>query len=43
MASITIKDIPEDIHKKMKRIAFYEGRSLNKQIILLMKKAKEVK
>ena len=37
MPTITVKDIPEDLHAKLKEAAAAEGRSLNKEIILRLK------
>ena len=33
MATITLKDIPDDLHQKLRRRAEVHGRSLNKEII----------
>lgn len=33
MASITIKNIPEDVHCRLKQIAKHGGRSLNQEIV----------
>lgn len=33
MASITIKNIPEDVHRRLKQIAKHQGRSLNQEIV----------
>ena len=34
MPSLTIRDIPEDLHAKLKADAAAHGRSLNKEILL---------
>lgn len=33
MANLTIKDLPDRLHKELKKLAEREGRSLNAQII----------
>ena len=34
MATITLKDIPEELHRKLRKRAELHGRSLNKEIIM---------
>ena len=33
MASLTLKDVPEDLHESLKAEALAHGRSLNKEVI----------
>ena len=33
MASITIKNLPPELHQKLKAVAEHEGRSLNQEIV----------
>lgn len=37
MANITLKDVPEDLHARLKEAAVAEGRSLNKEILVRLK------
>jgi plasmid stability protein len=37
MASITLKDIPEDLHAQLKEEAAAHGRSLSKELLLRLK------
>ncbi len=37
MPSLTIRDIPEDLHERLKSDAAAHGRSLNKEILLRLK------
>ena len=37
MPSLTIRDIPEDLHAQLKAEAAAHGRSLNKEILLRLK------
>lgn len=36
MASVTIKDIPDSVHKELRELAAREGRSLNRFIMQLL-------
>ena len=36
LANLTIKDLPEDVHKELKKAARSQGRSLNSYIISLL-------
>ena len=37
MPSLTIRDIPEDLHTKLKADAAAQGRSLNKEVLIRLK------
>lgn len=39
MASITIKNIPEDVHRRLKQVAKHGGRSLNQEIVQQLRDA----
>ena len=39
MASITIKDIPSKLHRRLKKRAEEEGRSLNKEVLRCLEAA----
>ena len=39
----TLKNIPHEVYEKIKQNALLNGRSINQEIIMLMKKAKEEK
>lgn len=39
MATITLKDIPDELHQKLRRKAEVHGRSLNKEIIASLEQA----
>lgn len=39
MASITVKNIPEDLHRRLKEIAKQGGRSLNQEIVQQLRAA----
>ncbi|MGC8491972.1 MAG: FitA-like ribbon-helix-helix domain-containing protein [Syntrophobacteraceae bacterium] len=39
MPTITIKNIPEDIYARIKESAFEHGRSINGEVIYLLKRA----
>lgn len=39
MASITLKDVPDDLKERNQVLADREGRSLNQQVICLLKRA----
>lgn len=41
MASLTLKQIPEDVMERLRRLAEQERRSLNQQAILLLEQALE--
>jgi len=36
MANITLKDVPEDLHARLRAVARETGRSLNKMILTLL-------
>ena len=36
MTNITLKDVPEDLHARLREIARETGRSLNKMILMLL-------
>lgn len=36
MANITLKDVPEDLHARLRAVAHETGRSLNKMILTLL-------
>lgn len=37
MPSITLKDVPEDVHTALKALAAAHGRSLNREVILRLR------
>ena len=39
MASITLKDIPADLHARLKAEAAASGRSLNREVLVLLRTA----
>jgi len=39
LASLLIKNVPEDLHKKLRERATREHRSLNKEVIVLIEQA----
>lgn len=39
MASLLIKNVPEDLHKKLRERAAREHRSLNKEVIVIIEQA----
>jgi hypothetical protein len=39
MANITLKDMPDDLHKRLRAAAEETGRSLNKMILVLLETA----
>jgi plasmid stability protein len=39
MPSLTIRDIPEDVHAALRQEAAENGRSLNKEVLLILKTA----
>ena len=39
MANITLKDVPEDLHQRLRAAAVETGRSLNKMILTLLETA----
>ena len=39
MANITLKDVPEDLHQRLRAAAVETGRSLNKMILALLESA----
>jgi plasmid stability protein len=41
MANLTIKDVPEKLHKQLKKTAKLEGRSLNSHVIGVLKLSEE--
>ncbi|HPA52707.1 MAG TPA: Arc family DNA-binding protein [Thermoanaerobaculia bacterium] len=41
MPSLTIRDIPEDLHEKLKADAAAQGRSLNKEILIRLRLSTE--
>lgn len=43
MASITLKDIPADLHARLKAEAAASGRSLNREVLVLLRAAMEWK
>ena len=41
MANLTIKDLPEKLHKQLKKTAKSQGRSLNSYVISVLKLSEE--
>ena len=39
MANITLKDVPDDLHERLRAAAQETGRSLNKMILMLLERA----
>jgi plasmid stability protein len=40
--NLTIKNVPEDVHKTLKRVAATRGRSLNSEVLRLLQEGAEL-